>query len=107
MVINQYDIVLVNLEPTIGHEIRKSRPCLVISPIEMNSHLSIIMIAPMTTKSHTFPSRVSLSFAGKSGWVVLDQIRPIDKRRVIKHLGKIEIKTIEQIKMIIKEMLVD
>jgi mRNA interferase MazF len=107
MVINQYDIVLVNLEPTIGHEIRKSRPCVVISPVEMNTHLATIMIAPMTTKSHTYPSRVSLIFAGKNGWIVLDQIRSIDKRRVVKQLGKVEIKTIERIKSVIKEMLVD
>ena len=107
MVINQYDIVLVNLEPTIGHEIRKSRPCVVISPIEMNTHLATIMIAPMTTKSHAYPSRVSLIFAGKNGWIVLDQIRSIDKRRVVKQLGKAEIKTIERVKSIIKEMLVD
>jgi len=106
-VINQYDIVLVNLEPTIGHEIRKSRPCVVISPVEMNTHLATIMIAPMTTKSHTYPSRVSLIFAGKNGWIVLDQIRSIDKRRVVKQLGKVEIKTIERIKSVIKEMLVD
>lgn len=107
MVINQYDIVLVNLEPTIGHEIKKSRPCVIISPIEMNSRIATIMIAPMTTKSHAYPSRVELSFSGKHGWIVLDQIRSIDKRRVLKHLGKIEIKTIERLKFIIKEMLVD
>jgi len=107
MVINQYDIVLVNLEPTIGHEIRKSRPCVVISPIEMNANLATIMIAPMTTKSHEYPSRVALNFAGKNGWIVLDQIRSIDKKRVLKHIGKIEIKTKERIKTIIKEMLVD
>ena len=107
MVINQYDIVLVNLEPTVGHEIRKSRPCVIISPVEMNMNLSTIMIAPMTTKSHAYPTRVSLTFAGKHGWVVLDQIRSIDKKRGLKHLGKVDSKTVERIKLIIKEMLVD
>ena len=107
MVIHQYDVVLVNLEPTIGHEIRKSRPCVVLSPIEMNNNLATLMIAPMTTKSHGYPSRVSLTFMGKYGWIVLDQIRSIDKARVIKHLGKVESKAIQHIKSIIKEMLVD
>ncbi|MBF0511501.1 MAG: type II toxin-antitoxin system PemK/MazF family toxin [Candidatus Omnitrophica bacterium] len=107
MVINQYDIVLVNLEPTIGHEIKKSRPCVVISPIEMNAHLATIMIAPMTTKSHSYPSRIPLTFAGKNGWIVLDQIRSIDKKRILKPLGKVETKTVERIKFVIREMLVD
>ena len=107
MVIHPYDIVLVNLEPTIGHEIRKSRPCVVISPAEMNANLETILIAPMTTKSHPYPSRIPLSFAGKNGWIVLDQIRSIDRKRVLKHLGKLEHSTIRNIKAIIKEMLVD
>ncbi len=107
MVIRQYDVVLVNLEPTMGHEIKKSHPCLVISPIEMNSHLATLIIAPMTTKSHAYPSRASLTFMGKHGWIILDQIRSIDKSRVIKHLGKIEGKAIQHVKAIIKEMLVD
>ena len=107
MVIHQYDVVLVSLDPTVGHEIRKSRPCLVISPIEMNNNLATLIIAPMTTKSHEYPSRASLTFTGKHAWIVLDQIRSIDKSRVIKHLGKIEGKAIQQVKSIIKEMLVD
>ena len=107
MVINQYDIVLVNLEPAIGHEIKKSRPCVVISPIEMNAHLATIMIAPMTTKSHIYPSRVSLRFSGKNGWIVLDQIRSIDRKRVLKHLGKLEHSAVRNVKAVIKEMLVD
>jgi len=107
MVICQYDVVLVNLEPTIGHEIRKSRPCVVISPDEMNNHLATLITAPMTTKSHAYPSRVSVTFGGKHGWIVLDQIRTIDKRRVVKYLGRIETKTIEYLRSIIKEMLVD
>lgn len=107
MVIDQYDVVLVNLDPTIGHEIKKSRPCTVISPNEMNHNISTIIIAPMTTKSHDYPSRVKINFNLKDGWVVIDQIRTIDKGRIIKKLGNIDKKTITKIKSVIKEMLVD
>jgi mRNA interferase MazF len=107
MVIDQYDVVLVNLDPTIGHEIKKSRPCTVISPNEMNYNISTIIIAPMTTKSHDYPSRVKTNFDLKDGWIVLDQIRTIDKVRIIKKLGNIDKKTIKKIKAVIKEMLVD
>jgi len=107
MVIDQYDVVLVNLDPTIGHEIKKSRPCTVISPNEMNHNISTIIIAPMTTKSHDYPSRVKTNFNLKDGWIVIDQIRTIDKVRIIKKLGNIDKKTITKIKAVIKEMLVD
>ena len=107
MVIKQYAIVLVNLEPTIGHEIKKSRPCIVISPMELNDNLATVMIAPMTTKSHAYPSRVPLTFAGKNGWIVLDQIRTIDKQRIIRHLGQANPATVDLIKRVVKEMLVD
>ena len=107
MVISQYDVFRVALDPTLGHEIRKSRPCVVISPDEMNHHLATVLIAPMTTKSHAYPTRAQTTFAGKSGWVVLDQIRAVDNRRLIKKLGKLGAKTISSIKSIIQEMLVD
>lgn len=107
MVIRQYDILLINLDPTIGHEIKKSRPCLVISPSQMNDHLHTLIIAPMTTKSHVYPTRIPISFASKSGWIVLDQIRTIDKQRVIKHLGKPDYKVLAKVRSVIKEMLVD
>ena len=107
MVVSQYDVLLISLDPTIGHEIQKSRPCVVISPAEMNNNLTTIIIAPMTTQSHPYPSRVPLTFAGKHGWIVLDQLRTIDRKRVIKHLGKIEHKAIQELKKIIKEILVD
>ncbi|MBI5788596.1 MAG: type II toxin-antitoxin system PemK/MazF family toxin [Candidatus Schekmanbacteria bacterium] len=86
MVIRQYDVFLVSLDPTIGHEIKKSRPCVIISPNEMNQYISTIIIAPMTTQTHAYPSRVSLEFAGKNGWVVLDQLRTVDKKRLLKKL---------------------
>jgi len=107
MVINQYEVYQVNLDPTIGHEIKKARPCLIVTPNEMNHHLSTITIAPMTTKSHPYPSRVNVQFGGKTGWIVLDQLRTVDKKRLSKHLGSIDHTTINAVKSIIKEMLVD
>lgn len=107
MVIKQYDVFLISLDPALGHEIKKSRPCCVISPDEMNKHVSTVMIAPMTTKSHPYPSRVFVSFSGKEGWIVLDHIRTVDKRRLIKRLGKIDQVTVNQVKSTIKEILVD
>lgn len=107
MVIQQYEIFLINLDPTIGHEIKKSRPCIVLSPNEMNQFIGTIIIAPMTTKSKSYPSRVELSFQGKKGYIVLDQIRTVDKARFIKKLGSPEKKTIIKIKKVIQEMLVD
>jgi mRNA interferase MazF len=103
----QYSICLVNLDPTIGHEIKKTRPCVIISPNEMNQHISTIIIAPMTTKSRVYPTRIPLTFQGKKGWIVLDQIRTIDKKRVVKKLGKISPNKITEIKNVINEMLVE
>jgi mRNA interferase MazF len=107
MVIHQYEVYLINLDPTIGSEIKKSRPCLIISPDEMNKFISTVIIAPMTTKSKSYPTRVDLTFQSKKGFIVLDQIRTVDKSRLIKKLGSTDIKTITKIKKIIKEMLVD
>ena len=107
MVINQYDVYLVNLDPTFGHEIKKTRPCLVISPDEMNNNISTVIIAPMTTKSHSYPTRIPVKFEGKNGWIVLDQIRTVDNIRLVKRLGQISKKEILAVKKILKEMLVD
>ena len=107
MVINQYDIFLISLDPTIGHEIKKSRPCVVISPDEMNKNIATIIIAPMTTQSRAYPTRVPVKFKSKNGWIVLDQIRTVDTRRLIKRLGKTDKETIKKVKNILKEMLVD
>jgi mRNA interferase MazF len=103
----QYDVYLINLDPTIGSEIKKTRPCVVISPDEMNRHLSTVMIAPLTTKSHDYPSRISTHFKRKAGWIVLDQIRTVDKRRLVKRLGAIDETAIQETKSVIREMLVD
>nr|HPH03882.1 type II toxin-antitoxin system PemK/MazF family toxin [Spirochaetota bacterium] len=81
--VSQYEVWLVALDPTIGHEIKKTRPAVVISPDEMNEMIATVLIAPMTTKSHPYPSRVALRFAQKDAWVVLDQIRCVDKARLV------------------------
>jgi len=107
MVINQYDVFLVDLDPTRGHEIQKTRPCIVISPNEMNANIGTVIIAPMTTKSKSYPSRIVLNFDKKQGWVVLDQIRTIDKSRLVKKLGTIQKEEILQIKNVLQEMLID
>lgn len=107
MVVFQYNIYLVNLDPTVGHEINKVRPCLVISPDEMNGVISTVIISPMTTKSHPYPTRVPFKLDGKDGWIVLDQIRTVDSLRLIKNIGKINQKTIKEVKKVIQEMLVE
>jgi mRNA interferase MazF len=107
MEIKQYEIFLVNLEPTIGSEIKKTRPCVVISPDEMNKHLRTVVIAPMTTSSKNYPTRVEVKHENKMGWVVLDQLRTIDKQRIIKNLGKLSKPEVKEVKSIIKETFVD
>jgi mRNA interferase MazF len=89
MVINRFEVFLVNLDPTVGHEIKKTRPCLVISPNEMNHHISTVIIAPMTTKGRKYPTRIACTFQGKKGQIILDQIRTVDQRRLVKKLGTI------------------
>ncbi len=107
MVLNQYDVVLVNLDPTIGSEINKTRPCLIISPNEINHNINTITIAPMTTRSRAYPTRVAVKQNNKNGWVIIDQIRTIDKKRVIKLFGKLTGKEVKQIKQVIRETFVD
>jgi len=89
MVANRFDVFLISLDPTRGSEIRKTRPCLVISPDEMNDHIQTVIVAPMTTKGRQYPSRVPCTFQGKRGQVVLDQIRTVDKTRLVRKLGTI------------------
>ena len=89
MVIKRFDVFLVNLDPTIGSEIQKTRPCVVISPDEINLYISTVIIAPMTTKGKAYLTRIACQFQGKNGQIVLDQIRTIDKTRLVKKLGRI------------------
>jgi len=107
MELKQYQIILVNLDPTIGSEIKKTRPCVIISPDEMNKYLNTAIIAPMTSKSRDYPTRVKVHYNNKKGWIVIDQIRTIDKRRVIKTLDQLTRKDISEIKQTIRETLVD
>jgi len=107
MELNQYQIVLVNLDPTIGSEIKKTRPCVIISPDEMNKYLRTIVVAPMTTKSGKYPTRIEVKHDKKIGWIVIDQIRTIDKQRIIKILGRLSKPEIKEVKSVMKETFVD
>lgn len=89
VVAKRFDVFLVNLDPRIGSEIQKTRPCVVISPDEMNRHIATVIVAPMTTKGRAYPTRIICQFQGKEGQIVLDQIRTVDKTRLVKRLGQI------------------
>ncbi len=107
MELKQYQIVLANLDPTLGSEIRKTRPCVIISPDEMNKYLRTITIAPMTTSSRNYPTRVAVNYNKKISWVVIDQVRTIDRRRIIKILGNLTREEIKKVKEVIRETFVD
>lgn len=104
MVARRFEVYLVNLDPTIGSEIRKTRPCVIVSPDEMNLHIRTVIIAPMTTKGHVYPTRVACTFAGKHAQVVLDQLRTVDKVRLVKRTGKISTLAQQQILATLAEM---
>jgi mRNA interferase MazF len=103
----RYEVYLISLDPSLGYEVKKTRPGVIISPDEMNDNIGTVIVAPMTTKSHDYPSRVRLRFMKKEGWIMLDQLRCIDKGRLVKKLGAVGEREIREIKAIIKEMLVD
>ena len=103
----QYQIILVNLDPAIGSEIKKTRPCIIVSPNEMNKYIRTIIIAPLTSTSKNYPTRVKITLNEKTSWIVVDQIRTIDKRRVVKTLGELSKSEIKTLKSVIKETLVD
>jgi mRNA interferase MazF len=107
MEIKQYQIIIVNLDPTVGSEIRKTRPCVVVSPNEMNKHLRTITIVPLTSRSKDYMTRVKFELEGNDNWVAIDQIRTIDSVRIIKIIGELGIKEIKKVKLIIKETFVD
>lgn len=107
MELNQYAIVLVNLDPTIGSEIKKTRPCVIISPNEINRHLQTIVIAPMTTNTKNYPTRVAVELNSTKGMIVLDQIRTVDKSRILKTIGQLNSTQIATCKEIIRETYVD
>ncbi len=97
-------VYLVSLDPTTGSEIRKTRPCVVVSPDELNAHMRTCIVAPMTTASRSYPFRISCQFQGKSGFVVLDQIRTVDRRRLVKHLGRLSPRALEKSLQALVEM---
>lgn len=107
MEISQYQIILVNLDPTLGSKIKKTRPCVVISPDEMNKHLRTVVIAPLTTSSKSYPTRIEVKHDNKIGWIVFDQIRTIDKQRILKDLGKLSKPEVKEVKAVMKEIFVD
>ena len=107
MEIAQYRIVLVNLDPTVGSEIKKTRPCVIVSPDEMNKYLNTIVVAPMTSQAKKYPTRVPVIHGNKKGWVVIDQIKTIDKQRIIKVFETLTVKEINRVKRVIKETYVD
>ncbi len=104
---NQYEIVIVNLNPTVGSEIKKTRPCVIISPNEINTNLKTIVICPITSQNKNYPTRISFDLEGKKNSIVIDQIRTIDKTRITKNIGTLEPKTIKKVKEIMKETFVD
>lgn len=104
---NQYDIVIVNLDPTIGSEIKKTRPCVVVSPNEINHNLQTLIIAPITSKSNNYPTRICITLDKHKNWVVIDQIRTIDKRRIHKLIGKLKEAEIKEVKRVIQQTFVD
>ena len=104
VVVKRFDVYLVNLDPTVGSEIKKTRPCLIISPDEMNRHIATIIVAPMTTQGQPYPTRVACRFQGKEGQIVLDQIRTVDKARLVQRLGHVSPSDQEAVLAVLAEM---
>ncbi len=104
MVINRFEVYLINLDPTVGREIKKTRPCLVVSPDEMNHAIRTMIVAPMTTRGRSYPTRVACRFKGKDGQIVLDQLRTVDSIRLVKKLGRVDKRTAEEVLRILGEM---
>lgn len=104
MAVNRFEVYLINLDPTIGSEIKKTRPCVVVSPDEINHNIRTVIVAPLTTKGQPYPTRVPCRFRGKKGQVVLDQIRAVDQSRLIKKLGRIDAATASTVLDLLQEM---
>src|ERR1700690_2047198 len=104
MVVKRFDIYLINLDPTTGHEIKKTRPCLIVSPDEMNRHIATVIVAPMTSHGQSYPTRVACRFQGKDGQIVLDQLRTVDKERLVRKLGQISAATQKLVLAVLAEM---
>lgn len=107
MELKQYSIVLVNLDPTVGSEIQKTRPCVIVSPNEINKYINTIVVAPMTTNLKKYPTRIPVEHNGKKGMIAIDQIRTIDKKRILKKFDQLTKLEIQKCKNIIRETFVD
>ena len=104
MVALRLDIFLIRLDPTQGREIRKTRPCVVVSPDEMNRHVNTLIVAPMTTKGRPYPTRIAVRFGGKTGQIVLDQLRAVDRSRLVKRMGRLDPTTAQKTLQTLQEM---
>lgn len=104
MEVNRFEVFLVTLDPTVGHEIKKTRPCAVISPNEMNHNIGTVIVAPMTTKGRRYPTRVDCTYQGVEGQIVLDQLRTVDKERFVKKLGQLSPAIGDQVLNVLGEM---
>ena len=104
MEVNRFEVYQVSLDPTVGSEIKKTRPCVVVSPDEMNHHIQTVIVAPMTTKGQPYPSRVSLVFKGKQAQVVLDQLRTVDTARLIRRIGTLDSQVASRVLDVLAEM---
>jgi mRNA interferase MazF len=104
MAVTRFEVYLVSLDPTVGSEIKKTRPCLVVSPDEMNRHIRTVIVAPMTTKGRQYPTRIACRFKGRAGHVVLDQIRTVDRERLVRKLGRLDADTGARVLAVIGEM---
>ncbi len=102
---SRFEVYRVRLDPTEGREIRKTRPCLIISPDEMNRHIDTVIVAPMTTKGRAYPTRVSVKFQGRRGQIVLDQIRTVDKTRLLRRLGRINQAAVDKVLGILADLI--
>jgi mRNA interferase MazF len=102
--VNRFEVYLVSLDPTVGSEIRKTRPCLIVSPDEMNRHIRTVIVAPMTTKGRAYPTRVRCRFGRKTGQIVLDQLRTVDTTRLVRKLGQIGKRTGGEVLAVLQEM---
>ena len=106
VVVSRFDVFLIRLDPAEGHEIRKTRPCVVISPDEMNRHVGTVIVAPMTTRGRLYPTRVRVRFRRKVGQIVLDQLRTVDKARLVRRLGRIDEVAARGVLALLSEMFV-
>ncbi len=104
MVVKRFDVYLINLDPTVGHEIQKTRPCLIVSPDEMNRYISTVIVAPMTTKARAYPTRISCRFQRTQGQIVLDQLRTVDKARLVRRVGRVSASTQKAVLTVLAEM---